>query len=128
MGLLVIEAPPGASASRHRFLARSRIVAALSGASVIVEAGFRSGAKLVADEAARLPRPVGAVPGPVTSAVSSGTNRLIADGAARLVTNADDITALLNNPQPDAPHRSSITAAMGTDATHMTGPVRGLAM
>ena len=72
VGLLVSEVPPGSVPTRQRFLARGRLMAALSGSTVVVEAGVRSGALHTAVEAQRLGRSVGAVPGPVTSVTSSG--------------------------------------------------------
>ena len=80
-GLLVSEYPPGIRPARHRFLARNRLVAALSGATVVVEAGLRSGAANTAAWARALGRVVCAVPGPVTSSASAGCHALIRGGA-----------------------------------------------
>lgn len=96
-GLLISELPPGSAPTRWRFLQRNRILAALSGATVIVEAGHRSGSLNVASQAHALGRPVGAVPGPVTSAASAGCHRLIHEGIASLVTDAQDVTDLLDS-------------------------------
>ena len=85
-GLLVSEWPPGCSPYRHRFLIRNRLIAALSAGCVVVEASARSGARHTAGRAAELGRPVMAVPGPVTSAMSVGTHALLRDTEARLVT------------------------------------------
>ena len=63
------------------FPARNRIIAALAAMTVVVEAGERSGALLTAGFARSLGRPVGAVPGRVTSPLSDGPNQLLADGA-----------------------------------------------
>ncbi|WP_373425636.1 DNA-processing protein DprA [Microbacterium sp. W4I4] len=76
-GLLVSEVAPGVAPTRQRFLDRGRIMAALSSTTVIVEAGARSGSLRVANEAVELGRSVGAVPGPVTSAASYGSNILL---------------------------------------------------
>lgn len=91
VGLLVSEVAPGATPTRHRFLARARLMAALAAATVVVEAGARSGSMKVARDAHQLGRAVGAVPGPVTSATSIGPHRLLAEGHARLVTGASDL-------------------------------------
>jgi DNA processing protein len=96
-GLLVSELPPGSAPTRWRFLQRNRILAALSGATVVVEAGHRSGSLNVASQAHSLGRPVGAVPGPVTSAASAGCHRLIQEGVASLVIDAQDVTDLLDS-------------------------------
>lgn len=94
-GALVSELPPGSSPTKWRFMARARLLAALSGATVIVEAGYRSGSLRIASEAVTLRRPVGAVPGPVTSAASAGCHRLLREHNARLVTDSADLDALL---------------------------------
>ncbi|WP_104165082.1 DNA-processing protein DprA [Cryobacterium sp. N22] len=95
-GLLLSELPPGSAPTRWRFLQRNRILAALSGATVVVEAGHRSGSLNVAAQAHSLGRPVGAVPGPVTSPASAGCHRLIQEGVASLVVDAQDVTDLLD--------------------------------
>lgn len=98
LGLLISELPPGATPTRWRFMARARIEAALSSSTTIVEAGYRSGSLLVAEHARSLGRMVGAVPGPVTSAASAGPHRLLAEGIAHVVTNANDVRALSEQP------------------------------
>ncbi|MFT3662768.1 MAG: DNA-processing protein DprA [Gordonia sp. (in: high G+C Gram-positive bacteria)] len=90
-GVVVTEYAPGTTAAKHRFLTRNRLVAALSNALVVVEAGRRSGAANTAAWARHLGRPLGAVPGPVTSAMSVGCHQMIADGEATLV--ADEVAA-----------------------------------
>lgn len=93
-GALVAEVPPGGLPTKSRFLQRNRLIAALSAATVVVEAAWRSGAMSTAHHAARLLRPVGAVPGPVTSAASAGCHRLLRDGVAVCVTDADEVLEL----------------------------------
>ena len=95
-GLLVSELPPGAAPTRERFIARNRLMAALSGGVVIPEAGVRSRSLTTVRTAHRLGRGVGAVPGPVTSAVSNGPNELIKQGVACVVTQTSDVIALLD--------------------------------
>lgn len=91
-GLIVSEAPPGGLPLRRRFLVRNRLIAALSGGTVIVEAGVRSGALSTARHARRLGRPVLAVPGPVTSGLSAGCHLVLRQWPeATLVTNADEV-------------------------------------
>lgn len=92
-GLLVTEYPPGVRPARYRFLTRNRLVAALAGATVVVEAGLRSGAANTAAWARLLGRPVAAVPGPVTSAASAGCHVLVR-GGAELVTRSDEVIEL----------------------------------
>ena len=76
-GLVVSEAPPGGLPLRRRFLVRNRLIAALSGGTVVVEAGVRSGALSTARHARRIGRPVLAVPGPVTSGLSAGCHLIL---------------------------------------------------
>ncbi|MGB6181375.1 MAG: DNA-processing protein DprA [Rhodococcus sp. (in: high G+C Gram-positive bacteria)] len=92
-GAVISEYAPGTMPARYRFLARNRVVAALSDGVVIVEAGWRSGARNTASWARSLGRPVMAVPGPVTSASSTGCHRMIRENEARLVTGARDVAA-----------------------------------
>jgi DNA processing protein len=89
-GLVVSEYPPGSVPARHRFLVRNRLIAGLSGGTVVVEAGLRSGAQRTAADARALGRPVMAVPGPVTSGRSAGCHRLIREGAV-LVTRVEEV-------------------------------------
>jgi DNA processing protein len=93
-GAAVSELPPGTAAWRWTFPARNRIIAALAAMTVVVEAGERSGALLTAGFAKRLRRPVGAVPGRVTSPQSAGSNELLSAGAY-VVRGAGDILDLL---------------------------------
>lgn len=93
--LLVSEAPPGTAPTRWRFLTRNRLIAAMAQAVVVVEASWRSGALSTARHADQLSRPVGAVPGPVTSAASAGCHRLIRERGAVLVTEPGDVLDLL---------------------------------
>jgi DNA processing protein len=91
---VVAELGPGRLPTKSRFLQRNRLIAAGSRATVVVEAAWRSGAMSSAHHAARLLRPVGAVPGPVTSMASAGCHRLLRDGVAVCVTDADEVAEL----------------------------------
>ena len=88
-GLTVSEYAPGVEPAPWRFPARNRIIAGLSAATVVVEARDRSGALITADLALEEGREVFAVPGEITSALSSGTNDLLKLGATPLTTPAD---------------------------------------
>ena len=94
-GLVLAEVPPGSMPSRSRFLQRNRLIAALSGATVVVEAAWRSGALVTASQAAGMSRGLGAVPGPVTSAASAGCHRLLREMDATCVTDASEIAELV---------------------------------
>lgn len=113
-GLLVSEYPPGVRPARHRFLTRNRLVAALASATVVVEAGIRSGAASTAAWARALGRVVCAVPGPVTSSASMGCHALLR-GGAELVTRAEEIIELIGR-----------AGELAAPQAHPTGPLDGL--
>ncbi len=93
-GAVVSEVPVGSAPHRGRFLARNRIIALLARATVVVEAGLRSGSLSTAREARDHHLPVGAVPGPVSSATSAGCHDLVRDTGATLVTDVADVAEL----------------------------------
>lgn len=116
-GAVVSEMPPGCAPTRHRFLARNRLIAALTRGTVVVEAAVRSGALSTANWAERLSRVVMGVPGPITSAASEGVHQLIRSGAT-LVTDGEQVLELTGRPgehlvdvprEPDKP-RDRLTA------------------
>lgn len=93
-GLLLSENPPGAKAQKGSFPKRNRIIAALAQVTIVVEAGFRSGALNTSSQALELGRTVAAVPGPIDSDQSRGSNQLLRDGAV-LIAAPEDALALL---------------------------------
>jgi DNA processing protein len=93
-GAVMSELPCGQAPTKWRFLQRNRLIAAVSQATVVLEAGWRSGSLNTAGHAAQMGRPLGAVPGPVTSAASAGCHRLIREFNAVCVTNADEMAEL----------------------------------
>jgi DNA processing protein len=97
-GVVASELPCGANPTRWRFLQRNRLIAAASRATVVIEAGSRSGSLNTAGHAAAIGRPLGAVPGPVTSAASAGCHRLIREYDAICVTSADEMAELVVGP------------------------------
>ncbi len=94
-GCVISELPCGAQPSKWRFLQRNRLIASASQATVVLEAGWRSGSLNTAHHAEAMGRPVGVVPGPVTSAASAGCHRLLRESGAMLVTNADEMAELV---------------------------------
>lgn len=96
-GLVLSELPPGTTPWRWTFPARNRIMAALAGMTVVVEAATRSGSLITTDLAADLGRDLGAVPGPVTSRASSGPNGLLASGA-HVIRDAQDVLDAMLGP------------------------------
>lgn len=93
-GALFAEQAPGASPTKWRFLQRNRLIAAMSAATVVVEAGRRSGALNTVTHALELGRSIGAVPGPISSQASAGCNRLISDGLVSSVTSIGEAADL----------------------------------
>jgi DNA protecting protein DprA len=89
-GAMVTEFMPGHRALPNRFLTRNRLIAALSNATLVVEAAFRSGSLRTARDAAEIFRPVMAIPGPINSPTSEGCHRLIGERAAEIVTSVAD--------------------------------------
>ena len=141
-GLLISELPPGEEPLAGNFPRRNRLIAALSAGVLGVEMGEKSGAKHTVDYALELGKEVFAVPGPIGSPASMGTNQLLKDGA-RLVTSARDILEELQGvgvppqrlagspPMPDpapparvappdlAPEEARVYAQLGDDPRHV---------
>ena len=94
-GGILSEYEAGIEPAPWRFPARNRIIAALADAVVIVEARSRSGALITVDLAMEIGRPIYAVPGEITSALSEGTNDLLRHGWATALTSALDVLEAL---------------------------------
>ena len=92
---VVSEQPPGSAPTRPRFLARNRLIAAMTGGTVVVEAALRSGALNTAGWAESLHRQVMCVPGPVTSYTSRGVNNFLREGRATVVTRGAEVLELV---------------------------------
>jgi DNA processing protein len=121
-GAAVSEYPPGVEPAPWRFPARNRIIAGLSLATVVVEARERSGALITADFALELGRDVFAVPGEITAALSAGTNDLLRQGAAPLLSPADVLHALGLDPPERPPLPPVSPAAAGVLRLLSDGP------
>lgn len=124
-GALVSELPCGAAPTKFRFLGRNRLIAALGAATVVVEAGWRSGSLNTAGHASSLARPLGAVPGPVTSAASAGCHRLMREYDAQCVTTAAEVRELMGAENTQAllepridPDQTRLLDAMTTRTSH----------
>ena len=91
-GLILSEYEPDFKPTLWSFPQRNRIVSALSTLGVLViEAGIHSGSLITAKLALKQKKRLMAIPGPITSRISEGTNWLIKSGAAKLVNGAEDI-------------------------------------
>jgi len=115
-GWLVAEAPLGVRPEAWRFPLRNRIIAALSDVVVVVESGATGGSLHTVREAERRGRTVLAVPGPVTSAASQGTNDLLADGCGPCRSVDDVLTALDLAHAGPGPRRGSSSTPSLLDA------------
>jgi DNA processing protein len=134
-GALVSEFAPGVPPDAINFPRRNRVIAGLSRATVIIEAGPRSGALITADFALEQGRDVLAVPGSIMSAMSAGSNDLLKQGAIP-VTSASDILNALNpdsvaaSPSPTqlelAANESSVWEALAGDPRHVDDVARAL--
>lgn len=93
-GLLLSEVPCGTAPTKWRFLQRNRLIAALSAATVVVEAGRRSGALNTSGHALDMGRPVGVVPGPITSAASAGCHATLRVHPVTCVTSVAEVMQL----------------------------------
>lgn len=108
-GGMLSEHPLGTSLETHQFPARNRIIAGIADATVVIEAGDKSGALITADCANSYDREVFAVPGSVYETASSGCNYLIKTQQAHLITGAGDIAYIMNwdtankAPRPSEP-------------------------
>lgn len=95
-GALLSEYEPASGSPRkNQFIDRNRIVSALSDAVVITIAAEGSGSLHTARHALAQGRPVYAVPGPITDPAYAGTNQLVADGSAALITSPEALVKLL---------------------------------
>jgi DNA processing protein len=116
-GAAVSELGPGAGIRRWMFPARNRIIAALAATTVVVEAAERSGALLTAAFARGIGRPVGAVPGRITTLQAAGPNALLAAGAY-VVRGAQDVL--------DQLFGAGLRAAAGDERPELAPDLRGL--
>lgn len=98
-GALISEFPPFLQAQKYHFPLRNRIISGLSKATIVVEAGEKSGALITAQYALDQGREVLAVPGDVTNEKSKGTNRLIQRSSAHPLCEPEDILDILSLPR-----------------------------
>ena len=114
-GLLVSEFLPGTRAAPHHFPRRNRILAALAGTVVVVEAGVRSGSLITVDHALDLGREIWSVPGPIDAATCRGSNRLLVDGARPLVSIDAFVDEVTRRPDCDRDRERGAVGAGDAD-------------
>jgi DNA processing protein len=128
-GALISEFPPGARPIPQLFPVRNRLISGLARGVLVVEAGVKSGALITVDYALEQGRDVFAVPGPIFSPRSEGTNQLIRNGAG-LVTCAGDILDALDMSVaasqqevraalPDDPVEAAVLSLVGYEPLHI---------
>ena len=101
-GGVLSEFPPGAEPLPWHFPIRNRVISALADVVLVIEAKEKSGSLITADYALEQGKTVFALPGRTTDATSRGCNRLIADGAAALITDSWDV---LREYEAQYPHK-----------------------
>ena len=109
-GCVISEYPPESDAvGTVGFLQRNRLIAALSGALVVLEAKEKSGTMSTVAHAERYGKPVFALPGSIFSPSSAGTNALLRDGRAKAVCTAEDLfgTLGLSAARPAPPPKAA---------------------
>jgi DNA processing protein len=99
-GAVISESPPGSKAHPGSFPNRNRLIAALGQATIVVEAGIRSGALITSDLADGIGREVGFVPGPIDSPASLGSNGRLRDGAGHCLATIADALTLVGISEP----------------------------
>jgi DNA processing protein len=124
-GLLVSEEAPGSRATTASFPKRNRIIAAITKATIIVEAPLRSGALITAEHATDLNRTVAAVPGPIDSPQSAGSNLLLRDCATAIASVDDALTIMgitperRSSPEPSTPSERRVLEALTLGPTDL---------
>ncbi len=128
-GAIISDYPPGTAPEGSNFPPRNRIIAGLSRATIVIEAGEKSGALITAKFSVEQGRDVFAVPGSILSPMSKGTNNLIQNGATPLI-NPKDVLETLNYSQivdhqaarvvlSDDPLEMKIIKALSFEPTHV---------
>jgi DNA processing protein len=123
-GAVMSEVPLGSAPMKNRFLKRNRMIATMTDGTVVVEAALRSGALSTARLAADHGRPVGAVPGPVTSPVSAGCHQALREGYAVAVTDPAEVAELVGRIGSDVAPRSQ--GPSRSDWDDLDEPARGV--
>jgi len=109
-GCVISEQSPKTNPAKYAFPIRNRLISGFSEATVVVEAGIKSGSLITATCAAEQGRTVYAVPGNIDRSESAGPNRLLMDGARPLIT----VRQLIADTLPLYPHVLRLSALNNT--------------
>ncbi len=131
-GALLSEYPPGTEVRNYHFPVRNRILSGLCLATVVIEAGIKSGTLITAKHALDQGREVFAVPGDIFRESAQGPNLLIAEGARPVRSPADILeplgiasrTAATPTVVPTSPEEAAVLQALGRDPIHVDAIVR----
>lgn len=131
-GAVISEFPMGAKPDAPNFPRRNRIISGLTLGTVVIESAEDGGALITATTALDQDREVFAVPGNITEKRSAGSNKLIRDGRAKLITCVDDIFSelqlqlhlplddSLHKPLPElTPYEKRLYDLLSSDPTHI---------
>ncbi len=118
-GLVVSEFLPGDPPLAHHFPRRNRVLAALADAVVVVEAAARSGALITVGHALDLGRDVFAVPGPLGTPSSQGSNALIRDGAGMITSVAEFVAAVTGGEPAESKGGQREPTNVGSEALEL---------
>lgn len=127
-GALISELSPDTPASVGTFPLRNRIIAGLSLATIVVEAGEKSGTLITARLALEYNREIFAVPGSILSPLSQGANHLIKEGAHPVTSTQDILDILSLSRQPDTPPKTTSSDTLSPEDTQIlnvlsSGPI-----
>ncbi len=120
-GAWLSEYPVGIKPERFNFVARNRIIAGLTDSTIVIEAGLKSGSLITANLARDYDREVLAVPGRVGDKYSEGTNLLISNMTASLVTSGADVARLMGWESRERVIQSELD--FGTGGAPLENPV-----
>ena len=133
-GAVISEFAPAVPSLKNHFPIRNRVISGLSQATLVIEAALKSGSLITARCALDQGRDVYAVPGPINSPTSEGTNQLIKNGAGVITCAQDILDAFAISPsnpiinkatyEPQNPEESAILQLLNANPMHLDEIIR----